>query len=113
MAESLARTVQRFVETCPYVISVHDLVTKVRIELQGGDFVDLYYNDTLGKYAYTMVHHDQRIISWDNARHHPDLPNFPHHFHHVDGHVEPSDLVGIPEQDIDIVVAGVNNLLES
>jgi hypothetical protein len=88
-------------------------VIKVRIELQGGYFVDLYYNDTLGKYAYTLIRQGQRIIGWDNARHHPDLPNFPHHFHRTDGHIEPSGLVGSPESDIVIVVADVNALLES
>lgn len=113
MAGSLARAVQHFVEICPHVVTVRDLVTKVRIELQGGYFIDLYYNDTLGKYAYTLIHQNQRIIGWDNARHHPDLPNFPHHFHCVDGHVESSNLAGVPERDMDIVVAGVNDLLKS
>lgn len=67
----------------------------------------------MGKYSYTLIRQGQRIIGWDNARHHPDLPRFPHHFHCADGHVESSDLVGDPELDIAIVAAGVNALLES
>jgi hypothetical protein len=111
MAQQLARAVRLFIIACPYVVAVHDLVTKIRIELQRGYFVDLYYNETLGKYAYTLIAQDRRVIGWDNARHHPGLANFPHHFHCEDGRVEPSTLTGEPEHDIMVVVAAVNAIL--
>jgi len=108
VADPLARAVRRFVDACPHVVAVHDLVTKVRIDLQGGYFVDLYYNATLGKYTYALIHSGRRVIGWDNARHHPGLAHFPHHVHRPDGSVEPSSLVGDPEQDMDMVIAEVN-----
>ena len=47
MAEQLALAVGRFVTGCPYVVAVHDLVTKTRIELEKDYVLDLYYNATL------------------------------------------------------------------
>jgi len=111
MAEQLARAVARFVAGCPHTVAVRDLVTKTRIELEKGYILDLYYNNTLGKYTYTLIHTDRRVLGWDNAPHHPDVSNAPHHFHHADGRVEPSTLTGVPEHDIEIVLATVNAFL--
>jgi len=77
-----------------------DLLTKTRIELQGGYGLDIYYNETPGKYGYTLIRQNQRIIGWDNAPHHPRLSGFPHHFHNEDGTVYPSDFTGNPVEDI-------------
>lgn len=111
MAHKLARAVQVLLATCPYVVAVHDLLTKIRIELQKGYLLDLYYNDTLGKYSYTLIRQGQRVVGWDNAPHHHELPSFPHHFHREDGGVEPSSLSGNPEQDVVIVITYVNTIL--
>jgi hypothetical protein len=113
MAEQFALAVGRFVTGCPYVVAVHDLVTKTRIELEKGHVLDLYYNAALQKYAYTLIYADRRVLGWDNAPHHPDLPNPPHHFHHPDGSVESSALTGDPAYDIEIVLITINAHLGS
>ena len=111
MADRLARVVARFVALCPYARSVHDLVTKQRVVLTGGYAFDLYFNETLGKYSYTLTQGSDRLIGWDNAAHHPGLENSPHHFHREDGTVISSPLTGVPEQDIEHVAAELNEFL--
>jgi len=111
MAGQLARAVAHVLARCPYVQSVHDLVTKQRVVLEGGYILDLYFNEAQGKYSYTLVQEDRRIIGWDNAPHHTDLTSFPHHFHLEDGTVVPSPLTGVPEEDIEIVVTSLNRFL--
>jgi len=86
-------------------------VTKQRVILAGGYVFDLYLNETSGKYSYTLTRESHRLIRWDNAFHHPDLANFPHHFHRQDGTVIPSSLTGEPEQDIERGVAEPNRFL--
>ena len=113
MAGQLARAVARFVALCPYAQVVHDLVTKQRAVLAGGYVFDLYFNETLGKYSYTLVQGSRRIIGWDNALHHPGLANFPHHFHREGSTVVSSPLIGNPEQDIEYVAAELNEFLDS
>ena len=88
MATEFNRAVARFIATCAYVTAVHDLVTKWRLELVGGYILDLYFNETLGKYGYTLVQAHTRVMGWDNAPHHPGLANFPHHVHRPDGQIE-------------------------
>ncbi len=73
--------------------------------------LDLYFNDVQGKYSYTLIHGERRVLGWDNALHHPNLANFPHHFHREDGVVVPSPLAGVPEEDIEIVVTELNQFL--
>lgn len=111
MADQLARAIARFITRCSYAQSVHDLVTKQRVVLEGGYIFDFYFNERLGKYSYTLIKGGRRIIGWDNALHYPDLENFPHHFHRVDGKVAPSSLSGVPEDDIEIVIVKVNEFL--
>jgi hypothetical protein len=113
MVGQLARAVNRFVATCPNALAVHDLVTKARVELKGDYLLDLYDNATLGKYTYTLIHGQRRVLGWDNAPHHPGLPNKPHHFHTEDGAVESSLLTGDPEHDIIVVASVVNAFLQS
>jgi hypothetical protein len=111
VAGQLARAIARFVTLCPHVRAVHDLVTKQRVDLAGGYVFDLYFNAPLGKYSYTLVYGDRRLIGWDNAPHHPDLTGFPHHVHLEDGSVVPSPLTGVPEQDIEHVAVALNEFL--
>ena len=113
MASKIINTINRFVADCPYVISLQDLLTKTRIELEKDYFLDLYYNETLGKYAYTLIQQNKRIVGWDNAPHHPGLTNFPHHFHAEDGAIQASLLTGDPEQDIIHIINALNAILAS
>ncbi|MGA9349152.1 MAG: DUF6516 family protein [Anaerolineae bacterium] len=101
MAAEFNRAVAHFIATCAYVTAVHDLVTKWRLELVGRYILDLYFNETLGKYGYTMVQARTRVLGWDNAPHHPGLANFPHHVHRPDGQIEPSALTGDPDHDLE------------
>jgi hypothetical protein len=111
VASNIVDAISRFLANCPYVVSLQDLATKTRIELEKGYFLDLYYNETLGKYAYTLILQNRRVVGWDNAPHHPTLANFPHHFHAEDGEVQSSTLTGDPERDIIQVVKTINAIL--
>lgn len=103
MAAEFNRAVAQFIAACAYVTAVHDLITKWRLELVGGYVLDLYFNEALGKYSYALVQGGQRVLGWDNARHHPDLANFPHHVHRPGGQIEPSTLTGDPDHDLEQV----------
>jgi len=108
VAGQLARAVSYFIEACPSVVAVHDLATKVRIELVDGYLLDLYFNATLGKYTYALIREGQPVCVWDNAPHHPERANYPHHYHREDGSIEASSLTGDPEQDIVLIAAAVS-----
>lgn len=111
MASKLAHAVSILVTECPHVVAVQDLLTKTRVELNQGYLLDLFYNDTLGKYAYALILNNQRVLGWDNAPHHDHLPTAPHHFHAEDGSVQTSTLVGDPEQDIFQIIPVINTIL--
>ena len=113
MAAALDHALARFIAACPHVVTVHDLVTKWRLELSGGYALDAYFNETLGKYSYTLVQARRRIVGWDNAPHHPGLANFPHHVHRPDGTIEPSTLTGDPEPDLEQIRLEIEALLLS
>jgi hypothetical protein len=100
MASKLVNAVSTLMADCPHVVSVEDLLTKTRVGLEQGYVLDLFYNDTLGKYAYAMILNNRRVVGWDNAPHHSHLPTAPHHFHAEDGSVLSSNLEGNPKQDI-------------
>lgn len=102
-----------FLRECKYAVFAQNLKTKIRIVLKGDYFMDMYYNKTLGKYAYTLVKENRRVISWDNAPHHKGLDNFPHHFHTVDGQTIPSELKVNPETDVYMVIEAVNKFFVS
>jgi len=113
MATAFERALARFITTCPYVTAVYDLVSKQRVELQGGYELDCFFNATLNKYSYTLIHNGKRVLGWDNAPHHPNIPNFPHHVHHADGHIEMSHLNGDPMHDLTIVQNALEDFLSS
>ena len=112
MATKLVEVIKRFLAECPYIISCQDRLTKTRLELENGYFLDLFYNETLGKYSYTLIKQNQRVVGWDNAPHHSLLSNFPHHFHAMDGTTQPSNLTGDPIQDIGTVIHAVNAMFK-
>lgn len=111
MASKLVNAVSTLVAECPHVVSVEDLLTKTRVQLEHGYLLDLFYNDTLGKYSYALVLNNQRVVGWDNAPHHNHLPTAPHHFHAQDGTVQSSTLGGDPEQDIFQIIPVINAIL--
>ena len=113
MADKLTEALSLFVELCPHVVSTYDSVTKVRIELKNGFALEIYLRETIAQYSYTLLRADQRLVGWDNAPHHPDLPNAPHHMHNEDGTIESSPLTGDQTQDIRIVAEWVNSFFAS
>lgn len=104
--------VTNFIAECAYVVAVHDLINKWRIDLIENYAIDLFYNATTGKYSYTLVFQNLRVLGWDNALHHPELENYPHHLHLPDGTLIPSVLHGVPAQDIEIVRVSVEHYLQ-
>ena len=93
------------------VLRVEFLGTKVRAILRGGYVFDIYYNVSTGRYSFTLLKGSKRVMGWDNAPHHIDVPTFPHHLHDVDGHVRPSDLTGDPLTDIDRVLREIRRVI--
>lgn len=66
---------------------------RVRAELVNDDFLELaeyfvVHRDAVEakRYRYQWMDSTQQILRkrWDNAPHHPELPNFPHHIHDGD-----------------------------
>ena len=110
MAAAFDHALTRFLEETNNIVAVHDLATKWRLELHDGYLLDLFYNETLSKYGYALILAGQRIIGWDNAPHHSEHSNFPHHVHYEDGRIEASEMTGDPEHDL-IVVSRVVNAL--
>jgi hypothetical protein len=103
MAFPLRRAISRFIDQADFIVAVHDLITKWRLDLHGDYILDCYFNEAVGKYSYTLVKDNKRIMGWDNATHYPNLLYFPHHFHTPDQQVVPSSLTGDPEQDLEKV----------
>lgn len=83
---------------------------RVRVELGNHDFLELaeYFvirNDAveIQRYRYQWMDSTQQYLKkrWDNARHHPELSNFPFHIH--DGSEE-NVVPGIALQIVDLIV---------
>ncbi|WP_456327148.1 toxin-antitoxin system TumE family protein [Archaeoglobus sp.] len=92
------------------VLKVEFLGTKVRACLVHGYVLDVYYNQTLGKYSYTLIKESKRIVGWDNAPHHVSVETYPDHFHDVDGKIKPSYLSGDPLKDLNKVLNVIMNI---
>jgi len=93
------------------VVRVEFLGMKVRAYLVEGYILDVYYNQTLGKYGYTLIKDNRRVIGWDNAPHYVKVETYPHHFHDIDGSIKPYNLSGDPLKDLDIVMDVVQNVI--
>ena len=63
-------------------------------------------------YAYQLFT-DHPMARWDNAPHFPSIATFPHHYHNLNGEVEPSPLKGLIFEDLDYVLENVKNILVS
>ncbi len=80
---------------------------RARLTLVNGDFLEVseYFILQNGRcvtleYRYQWMNGSQQqlIKRWDNARHFPNLPNFPHHIHdHSETHVIPGNPLSIIE----------------
>lgn len=78
---------------------------RARLRLRNDDFLEIseYFNINRGtvqtvQYRYQWMDSNRRNLRkrWDNAPHHPELTNFPHHVHiGNDTQVEPGQLMGI------------------
>jgi hypothetical protein len=110
VADQLTEALSVFVALCPHVVSTYDLVTKVRIELEDGYILDLFYREHTGQDSYALLRDGKKVIGWDNAPHHLALPNAPHHFHDPDEEILPSPLTGNPPDDMPVVAERINAL---
>jgi len=84
-------------ERAIYKIRCHLLLSKYHLEIR---FIQ---TEQEMFYSYQLFS-DHPIIRWDNAPHFPKIESFPHHFHNVRGQVESSELKGMPEKDLSLVL---------
>jgi hypothetical protein len=78
---------------------------RARLYLENDDFVEIaeFFMIESGQtltieYRYQWMNSSKQLLRkrWDNAAHHPGLPNFPHHVHVGDDkRVEPGNSMGI------------------
>lgn len=74
---------------------------RAKAALRGGDTLEffVYVKETAGaiqqmKYSFHWQDSQGRLRRrWDNAPHHPDLPNAPHHVHEQDDTATPMTLI--------------------
>nr|MDO8080299.1 DUF6516 family protein [Candidatus Freyarchaeota archaeon] len=107
MSTEALREIARRLVYYTIVTRVEFLRTKVRAYIIGEYILDVYYNQTLGKYSYTLIKENKRIIGWDNAPHHISIKSYPHHFHDADGKIMKSQLSGDPLKDLDIIMRAI------
>jgi hypothetical protein len=87
---------------------------KLRADVAGGRTFQVWlnHNHRHTRYAYQLYLHDQPILRWDNAPHHPEQSeNFPHHFHDEHGQLRPSPLSGDPISDLPAVLNKIQDYL--
>jgi len=71
------------------------------------------HNPLRTRYSYQLFGEERPILRWDNAPHHPELPeNFPHHVHDEQGAMFSSELTGNPLEDVLSVLLGIEEFLE-
>ena len=73
MADPLTDALSVLIAHCPYIRSTRDLVTKIRVELEHGYALELYFREATGQYSYTLLQGNRRVLGWDNA---PITPNY-------------------------------------
>jgi hypothetical protein len=74
---------------------------KVRCELTSGHVLQIRLHAVAGHLRYSYQEFTEGPLRrWDNAPHFPDVPNFPHHHHNLEGAVVESALRGDPIADL-------------
>ena len=75
--------------------------------------LDIKFIKTPNEFNYSyQLYSSASIVRWDNQPHFPLIRSFPHHFHDVDKTVKESDLTGIAEDDLKIVLLKIQSLIE-
>lgn len=93
---------------------------RARLVLTNGDFVEVseFFTVVAGQarlveYRHQWMDSSQQILRkrWDNATHHPDLPNHPHHIHiGEETRVEPGRPLSIVDV-VDVIIKEVSTQL--
>jgi len=82
-----------------------NFLLKIRCELMSRQTLQLRLRAVTGYLRYSYQEFtDKPLRRWDNARHFPHLPNFPHHYHDAQGNVTASGLTGDPTADLQQVL---------
>lgn len=87
---------------------------KIRGHVTGSLTLQIWinHNPLRTRYSYQLFGEERPILRWDNAPHHPELPeNFPHHFHDEQGAMLSSELTGNPLEDVLSVLQGIEKFL--
>jgi len=89
------------------VFSDKQFALKVRATLADESVlqVRLYVNEEHIDYAYQLINDNQPMIRWDNKEHFPSIATYPHHFHNDLGAVIESPLIGVPVNDLPVVLS--------
>lgn len=82
---------------------------RIRLLLADGTFIDIHQNPN-GRYSYHWER-ESGSFRFNNAPHFDDIETAPHHLHHDDGAVGPSDVSGVTEEDIRQVLRFVESKL--
>ena len=104
LLETLLRTssrVKSFVIIDNDPLDEETFLFKIRCELISGQTLQIRLRAVSGsiRYSYQELT-DKPLRRWDNAPHFPNLPNFPHHHHDLQGTIQQSSLTGDPTVDL-------------
>lgn len=94
------------------IFSSDQFFFKIRADFSGGNNFQarVYYNQEHIDYAYQLFK-DVPLLRWDNKEEFQNIPTFPHHYHDEHGNVKPSSLIGVPTNDIDIVLDEISGFI--
>lgn len=109
---SVSPVVRRFQVVELIIYGQNAFRIKVRAEVSGELALQIWlnHNPRHTRYAYQLLQHDQTLMRWDNAPHHPEVAeNFPHHIHDAQGRLAISSLLGDPLVDLPVVLAEIGS----
>lgn len=104
MSSIILRRVAEKLANYKIINRIEFLGTKVRAHMPKEYILDIFYNETTGKYSYTVFKRGKRILGWDNAKHHLNIQTYPHHYHSKNGKIKASELVGDPIDDLTFII---------
>jgi hypothetical protein len=55
VADPLTDALSVLIALCPHVRSTRDLITKIRVELERGYALELYFREATGQYSYMRL----------------------------------------------------------